>query len=204
MKKIRLTILFMMVVPTLIWAQNSESSSSGKLGLGIRTSIFQLSDFEYSDFPPNKLIINYDPIEHLRVEAQFGMYRSDDNENAGSTGLKPVDQRYVYALGVHYIHKLDKVKFAAGLRYLISDFSNEFIYYAASGNKIAKEREKSSGVSLVLGGEYFLAKWFSVGAEIAANRTQIDFTPAAETMSDDYTKNITLTESSVIFRFYPF
>ena len=116
MKKIRLTILFMMVVPTLIWAQNSESSSSGKLGLGIRTSIFQLSDFEYSDFPPNKLIINYDPIEHLRVEAQFGMYRSDDNENAGSTGLKPVDQRYVYALGVHYIHKLDKVKFAAGLQ----------------------------------------------------------------------------------------
>ena len=204
MKAIRLTLLLISMAPMMGLAQNNETSTNNKLGLGVRTSVFQISDFEYSDFPPNRLMINYDPIEHLRIEAQFGMYRSDDNQNAGSTGLRPIDQRYAYALGLHYIHKVDRIKFAAGLRYLISDFSNEFIDFSAAGNKIAIDREKSSGIGVVLGGEYFLAKWFSVGAEIAVNSSEMKFTPAATSMTDDYTKNITLTESSVLFRFYPF
>jgi hypothetical protein len=205
MKNTFRALIFLALAPTALLAQADQSHTSRQIGIGVRTSIFQRSDFDLSDIPPNRILINFDPIDNLRLDVQFGSYTGKDDQGAGSSGLKANDEHFVYGLGVHYLKKLDQVKFTAGLRYLLGDFKDEFLYTNNSGLKaIGKNREKTSSVALVFGGEYFLAKWFSVGAEFSLLHTELDGTPDSNSYEDDYTLTSTQTESSILFRFYPF
>src|SRR3990170_385324 len=62
-------------------AQETTEPIHRYIGVGIRASVFQISELPIRTVPPNRILLNIDPIKYLRVEGHFGMYKNDYQEN---------------------------------------------------------------------------------------------------------------------------
>ncbi len=188
--------------PTL--AQNDNTLPRRHLGIGIHSSIFQTSDLDLTNIPPNRLIVQYDFMPTVRAELQVGGYNKETKESGNN--LVPTDDALVASLGGFYLIPYEQAKFSVGARYRMGNMNNEEISYETSTDPyVYNNKQTISSVSGVIGGEYFFSKWFSVGAEFSLiydkNKCTTENYSSSYTIPETTTTS-TLTETSLLFRFY--
>jgi hypothetical protein len=106
--------------------------------------------------------------------------------------------------GVFGTYPVGKAKFIAGMRVSDNKYEEGDIDFDLSGNPYVVTNTGKIGITAgVLGGEYYFSKWFSMGAEFSiVNMTDV-YSPA-DTTSEKTTTKTSITESSLVFRFYPY
>lgn len=192
----------MLLTSLTCFGQESDEYVHRYVGIGIRASIFQLSELNQSNFPANRIIVNVDPIKYARAEFHFGRYSSDYDLVMSTTTLKPQEASTIIGFGVFGVYPVEKVKFIAGFRYSINNYAFDDVEFDQNSNPyLVEETGKITIASPVLGGEYFFAKWFSLGAEFSYLMAKDVFNPSGS--SPDQKSSYNVTESCLIFRFYP-
>jgi len=208
MKKL-LYILCLLQVPSVVAAQENDEYIHRYVGIGIRASVFQVSELPVNIIPPNRILINIDPIKYARAEFHFGRYASTREIYYSSftgtpTLLKLKDVSTVVGFGVFGTYPVGKAKFLAGMRYSINNYEQGDIDFDTMGNPyVITNTGKISILSGVAGGEYYFSKWFSIGAEFSLVSMDDVFDPA-DPASQNQTTTTSITESSLVFRFYPY
>lgn len=207
MKKCKL-IFALMFLSCLVNAQDSGDKRT-MIGIGIRSSVFQISELPIRIVPPNRLLVNVDPIKYARVEVHYGFYKNT-REQLYSTFPSPyvikkvTDKSNVYGGGVFGILPKDNFKFILGARYSMNIYELGDVDFDSSGNPyVVNNSGKIQSFSGVLGCEYHFSKRFSVGAEFSYINMKDTFTYADKTMPS-LTSTTTVSESSLLFRFYPY
>jgi hypothetical protein len=192
-----------MIASQFVNAQDNETYVHRYVGLGIRASIFQISELPISVIPPNRLLINIDPIKYARAEFHFGTYSHSYELSAPSSTLKMTETSSLFGFGVFGMYPVGSVKFIAGARYSINNYSQTDLAFDTFGNAYTVEDKGKIGIiAPVIGGEYFFSKWFSIGAEFSYLMTTDEFNPA-DPNAENETTTTNITESSLLFRFYP-
>lgn len=184
------------------------------VGLGIRASGLQVSDLLSNPVPPYRLILNIDPIKYIRIECQYGFYSSKfDQKVTTSTGgtitLVPTQKSTFISGGIMGLYPIGNARFNFGVRYALNKYSDDDVYSTSSWSNpsnpfLVTNTGKRTLISGVIGGEYFFAKFFSVGAEFSFGTIKDVYTMAAVYVSPPTTSKTTMTDGSLIFRFYPF
>ncbi|HEY4798232.1 MAG TPA: hypothetical protein VII99_04060 [Bacteroidia bacterium] len=191
------------------YAQKKDSCAHRYVGIGIRSAIFSISELQQSIMPPNRVMLSVDPIKYVRVEGQFGMYSNAKDQYVSSSPapvmLKMKEGASISGCGLFGVYPIDKVKFLAGFRYMTSAYSKDNFQYSTYGSvpAIVTDKGKITTISGVIGAEYNFSKWFSAGAEFSLLNMNDDFTPANPT-SPKINSKTTITESCLVFRFYPY
>lgn len=208
MKKIisiLLAIVFVALSTIALFAQTQqESFSHRKLGLGIRAAGLQIGDIQSNAYPTTRLTINVDPTKYFRVEGQFGVYNktSEQSIKSGSTqvNVKQTTKSTFYGVGLMGMYPFERTRLVGGLRYGVNNYSSNQEGSSTSMNNSGKMNMYSG----VIGGEYFFAQGFSIGAEFSISSTKDDYSLPNSSYSNGTTYKTTLTESNLVFRFYPF
>ena len=195
---------------------NSSDSLTMKhryLGFGIRASGLQVSDLLSNPVPPYRLILNIDPHKFIRIEGQYGFYSSKSDQKVttptgGTITLVPTQKSSFISGGIMGLYPVGHAKFSIGVRYAINNYSDDDVYYPSSWPSpsspyLVTNTGKRTLISGVIGGEYFFAKFFSVGAEFSFGNIKDVYTPAPVYLSPAMTNKTTMTDGSLIFRFYP-
>jgi len=200
---IKTILLCMMVLVSLFskaqqTVQQEEPFKHRYIGLGVRAPGIQVSDFDYTVYPGSRIILDINSNQYFRIEAQWGMY-SKTNETSDGDKNDLHTKASCYGLGVMGMYPKGRARFIAGLRYGISDYSYEEIDFSTGG--VIKNSGKIKALSFLIGGEYFLAKFFSLGAEFSLSSTKDEFSPASSSSTNQESM---MTEGNLIFRFYPF
>lgn len=208
MKKTLLTHLIILNT-FLLNAQYQDTSFHRYIGLGIRSSVFQISELPNSIIPPNRLLLNTDPWTYARIEGQFAMYRNEREfgfptfANPSNT-LKLKENSTAFGLGLFGLYPVEKIKFIGGFRYGVNKYVMDNIDTDIYGNPyVVVDKGTITSVSVILGGEYYFSKWFSVGCEFGLVRMNDTLDPA-DVNSPNTTSTTSITESALIFRFYPY
>ena len=103
------------------------------------------------------------------------------------------------------MYQKNKTRFITGIRYAINKYSDDDIYYVTyTFPTIATNNGKMTLISGMIGGEYFFAKFVSLGAEFGISTLKDVYEPAAVFNQKSITNKTLMTEGSLIFRFYPF
>ena len=193
--------------------QKQEKSEHRYLGLGIRTGL-QLSDLIANHVPPNRLVLNIDPSKYFRIEGQYGSYSKKSEVNVQyydpitgatlSALLKPKEKSSFIGGGLMGMYPKGECRFIGGIRYGINNYSYESVNYSyySTAPTLVKETGKETVISGVIGGEYSLAKYFSVGAEFSILSIKDVNTPPSIYSSKKTTNKTMMTEGSLVFRFY--
>jgi hypothetical protein len=182
--------------------QPKEQYKHRYIGLGVRAAGIQLSDVDSRFIPPNRLIFDLNPVKFFRLECQWGVYnKTHEVENpSGNIDLK--SKSHYIGIGIMGLYPVERAKFMGGVRYGVSKYSeDEYIEYPSP--TLAESTGKTTQLSFVIGGEYFLARYFSLGAEFSLSSLKDDFNPA-EPSSENLNDTKLLTEANIVFRFYPF
>jgi len=188
--------------------QQEESYPHRYLGLGIRISGIQIGDFTSQAYPTNRLVLDIDAHKYFRLEGQLGIYSktSEVDVSSGSGGSSKLDlhtKSTFIGFGIMGMYPKEHGRFVAGLRYSINNYSDESINYNPGGPTIEKSTGKMNLFSGMIGGEYFLARFFSIGAEFSISSVKDVYDDASPSASSTTDKTL-LTESNLILRFYPF
>lgn len=188
--------------------QQQESYPHRYIGLGIRVAGIQVSDLTSRPYPANRLVLDLDPHKYFRIECQLGIFNKTSEAavsqgNSGTAKFELQDKSTFLGFGLMGMYPKDKGKFVAGLRYSINKYSSDDIYYNPDPS-VAKNTGKMTMLSGMIGGEYFLARFFSIGAEFSVSSLKDVYDPASLTTSGSTTDKTLLTEGNLIFRFYPF
>ncbi len=208
MKK-ALFILITFIVPLAVSAQENDEYVHRYIGIGIRASVFQISELPVTIIPANRLLINIDPIKYARAEFHFGRYANTHELPYSSFSgpvqvLKLSDQSTTIGGGIFGTYPAGRAKFVAGLRVSQNNYEEDDIDFDTSGNPYVVTNEGKIGILAgVIGGEYYFSKWFSVGAEFSLVSMNDVYKPA-DPASADLTTKTSITESSLVFRFYPY
>src|ERR1051326_1172702 len=190
--------------------KKADSSSHRYVALGIRSSIFQISELQQTILPPNRLLINIDPIKYIRVEGQFGIYSNTKQQSVSfspgpPTTLKLNQKSSVTGIGLFGVYPVDKVKFSLGVRYINNPYSEDNIQTNPLGQPtVVTDKGTINTIAGVIGAEYLFSKWFSLGAEFGLLQMDYVFTPADYPTHPKLTTTNTITETCLIFRFYPY
>lgn len=171
------------------------------LSLGVRASGIQVGDLMGRAVPANRILLSVDPIKFMRIEGQFGMY-SKKTEASDNIKIELKDKSSLFGFGLFGMYNKDRGRFYAGPRYGIINYSEEH-ESGFSSTSVVKSTGKMSVFSFVLGGEYFLARFFSVGAEFSIVSMKDTYNDGEDSSSDEVDKT-TMTEGNLVFRFYPF
>lgn len=186
-------------------AQESGEYQHRYVGIGIRASVFQISELPISIIPANRLLVNIDPIKYARVEFHFAGYTHSDEMTMLSTPpLILKEKSSLLGFGVFGTYPCGKAKFIAGMRYSRNKYAMDDILFDSFGNPYtAEDHGTITIISPVIGGEYYFSKWFSIGAEFGYMLMNDEYDPA-DPGAPSTTSSTTITESSLIFRFYPY
>ncbi len=197
----KIVLILLVVLVSSLEAQTSEEKTSSTFGIGI--SLEQSYSFIYDqgvNYLPIGLGNIYFPInisKNFRIEPDIGIfsydYDSDDNQ-------KNTNQ-FRFGVGFHYVKDYGSIKILFGAR-VGSIF--DFVTYE---NKYRKNTEKYKTTVLILfggpsiGGEYYFANRFSLGAE-----AQLNYISLGEYEDDgdkvDATRTIISTRALILLRFY--
>lgn len=181
------------------------------LSIGIRTGKDLYS--ELKDPVPAKLIISVDPIKYFRVDFQYGLYKEKRDylatgyTSSGSytTTLQPEFKATSMAFGGFGMYNFDKTRIYLGYRFGRTKISEDVVYNMSTftGNTptIGTNNSIINIHSMIIGGEYFLAKRFSLGAEFGFNRSKETFT-SYQPGSMPMLNTGSYSDGSLILRFY--
>jgi hypothetical protein len=208
MKKM-LNLFLVLFIPAVISAQDDNEYVHRYIGVGIRASVFQISELPVSIIPANRLLINIDPIKYARAEFHFGRYASTTeipySSFSGPAQIYKLDEvSTTVGGGIFGTYPAGKAKFIAGMRFSQNNYEEEDIDFDSFGNPyVVSNTGKIGIIAGVLGGEYYFSRWFSAGAEFSlVNMTDV-YKPA-DPASQKLTTKTSITESSLVFRFYPY
>ena len=195
----------------LVNAQQQQTQTSQEsfphryVSLGIRAAGIQVSDLASNAYPTTRLVLASDPNDYFRIEIQYGLYNRKHEVNgsqAGSSGVELEDKSSFIGFGIMGMYPKDRGRFIGGLRYSLNNYSDEELEFGA-GSSVIKNTGKMKLLTGTIGGEYFLARFFSVGAEFCVSSVTDDY-ESGEPGSSTLTTKTLLTEGNLIFRFYPF
>lgn len=203
------TTLYTMIAAMLICSnsfaqqQNQENEKHRYAGFGIRLPGIQVSDVDSRVIPPARVIASLDPIEYFRIEAQYGFNATktqSDEPSADKIELK--GSTSVFSLGAMGMYPKGNARFIFGMRYGIGNYKQES-WATYPDKKIVESHGKTKTITGVLGGEYLIAKCFSIGCEFTVSSMKDEYRPA---MSDNgpIASKVSLSEGNVILKFYPF
>lgn len=207
MKTKTIIIALLAIVYTIVsFAQTTQTESfpHRKLGLGIRVAGIQIAEIQSNAIPATRMILNIDAHKYFRIEGQLGVYSrtSEELRTSGTTKVtvKQKTESQYYSIGLMGLYPVERTRFVGGVRYGFNNYSSDEGGYSTP----IKNTGKITIFSGVIGGEYFFAKAFSIGAEFAVSATKDDLTVSPSTYSNGGTYKSILTEGNLIFRFYPF
>lgn len=191
-----------------MFAQEPNELIHRYIGVGIRASVFQISELPVKTLPPNRILLNIDPIKYLRVEGHFGMYKSDHQESFnmypnGNVLLTLNENSTLLGGGVFGVYPKDNVKFIAGIRYSKNKYNQDNLNFSNGNPYIVTDKGDINILTYMLGAEYSFNKWFSIGAEFGYVTMKDNFHPANPS-DPSTTSNTSVSESSLVFRFYPY
>lgn len=213
MKTITTAILcsFFYFVTTAAHAQQSSNAGDDSkhryLGLGIRVAGIQVNDLTSTAYPTNKIVLSVDPAKYFRVEGQLGIY-SKITEHAFMLPNGGSDKEDLHAkstfigFGIMGMYPKDKARFIAGIRYGVNKYSDED-FVSSPSVQVLKNNGKMGIISGVIGGEYLLTSFFSLGADFSVSSVKDEYNPAADG-SESTTSKALLSEGSLVIKFYPF
>jgi hypothetical protein len=180
-------------------SQQEEPFKHRYIGVGVRAPGIQVSDFDYKVYPGSRIILDVNSNQYFRIEGQWGMYsKTEESSESDNTDLH-TKASYI-GLGLMGMYPKGRARFIGGFRYGISDYSYEELHLSSTA-EVVKNSGKIKVLSFLIGGEYFLAKFFSLGAEFSVSSAKDEFSPASSSSS---MQKSTITEGNLIFRFYPF
>ena len=203
------TILYSVIAALFICSSSSaqqlqqENEKHRYAGFGIRLPGLQAGDFESRALPPARLIFSLDPIDFFRIEAQYGFFSSNvevSDPTADETMLE--GKSSVITLGLMGMYLKGKARFILGFRYGIGNYSQEY-WESFPDEKVMENTGKVKTLSGVIGGEYLVARFFSIGCEFSISSMKDEYLSASSTNGTVNSKAM-LTEGNVVFKFYPF
>src|SRR2546423_1766159 len=92
------------------------------LAIGVRIAGIQGTDIISRIYPPNRLVINVDPIPNLRFEAQAGIF--SQTQSTLSSSVKTHTKSSIIAGGLMGMYGRNRGRFTAGLRIGYNSYSD--------------------------------------------------------------------------------
>lgn len=200
--------LFFSMLSTNAFSQRADSTRHMYFAFGIRANTFLLSDFNMSLMPPARLLVNFDPLQYVRLEFQYGVHKNTYEQlyisyNGGITKYQLQAKTTLAGGGLFGMYRADRTNFYAGFRYVAGSYTDENLSYSGANPNVETSRGSIKMSSGVLGGEYFLGRRFSIAGEFSITSFTDLYTPGdGQTPSTTY-QDLNC-ETSVVFRFYPF
>jgi len=218
MKKIKspLTAIFIFFICSAGFSQATEIpvEKPKYFAFGIRANTFSQAELNLYNLPPARLTLNVDPIKYLRVDLQIGFSNSVDEQQYNSTEFKVDEKTTLISGGLFGMYRVDQVNFYLGCRLGSIKYSNEYVYTPYTGSwsvqptpMVGTNKGIVNTTYIVLGGEYFFTKRFSLSGEFGYCIFKDNFEPgpngsSTPALSDtDITR---ITEAGILLRFYPF
>ena len=209
-KSIAIISLLIFLCSGQLFSQKADSTKRLIFSFGVRANTFLLSDFNMQNMPPARLQLNFDLAKFLRIEAQYGIFKST-KDYLYQTGIATyvnyplVDKSSIWAVGLFGMKKMDRTNFYAGIRFSKVNYSNDqFTTTSSGGPFIASNTGSINMFSGVLGGEYFFVRRFSIGGEFAFVSMKDVYSMYSTNNRPATTNQSILTETSLTLRFYPF
>jgi len=182
------------------------------LSIGFRTGKDIGAEFKDPVFA--KFLMSVDPIKNFRVDFQFGInkekrdyvaYGYNFSTGTYTTTMRPESKATSWAIGGFGMYNFEKTRLYLGYRFGRINYNNDVVYSVSNPTgdspTIGVEKSVINTHSAIIGGEHFLSKWFSLGAEFGLNsgkETYTGYRPGSTPLyrSDFY------SDASIIFRFY--
>lgn len=173
----------------IIFASSSlkDTTRFKHLSIGFRTGKDLGAEFKDPVFA--KFLISVDPIKNFRVDFQFGINKEKRdyiatgyNFSTGSytTTMQPESKATSFAIGGFGMYNFEKTRLYLGYRFGKINYTNDVVYNVSNPTgdnpTIGTEKSIINTHSAVLGGEHFLSKWFSLGAEFGLNNGKETYT----------------------------
>jgi hypothetical protein len=201
-------VLFCILCSLNVFSQEKEKEDHKYFAFGVRANTFTQTEFQNFNLPPAKLTLNIDPIKYMRIDFQYGTGKSQYEQTvssfpSGSSTYTMNDKTNVFAVGLFAMYRIEKTNFYLGTRFGKIKYTSDAIDYSSTYPRKVTDKGETGTLNGVLGGEYFFANRFSVGAEFCITRLKDTFSPGA-TGSPSKNSMYSSTEGSVLFRFYPF
>lgn len=181
------------------------------LSIGFRTGKDLYS--ELKDPVPAKLILSIDPVKYFRIDFQYGMYKEKrDYQGTGwgssgsyTTTLNPEFKANSIAFGGYGMYNFDKTRIYLGYRFGRLKYTEDIVYNANTSTgsvpTIGTDNSITKTNSLIIGGEHFIVKRFSLGAEFGLNKAKETYT-SYQPGAVPRIATSTYSEASIILRFY--
>jgi hypothetical protein len=199
LKRFMLAFLLILLIP---YSSYSQEAKSPKIGFG--TSLVEVKDIarilsgdgdiDLSIFIPIQISSKF------MLEPEIGFLTASSEEKSPWDKDKLISKAFHIGIGVFPMKKMGSYKLYYGARFgYIHNSSDE--KYAMDSD----EESSSSGfyISPSLGGEYFLIKHFSLGAEIQIRYASLSGETKIETTGDkDLSSSSMSTRALVLVRFY--
>lgn len=202
-------ILYTMIAAVFICSKSSaqqqqqEKEKHRYAGFGIRLPGIQVSDIDARALPPSRIIASLDPIDYFRIECQYGFSSSKREATEVSANKIELEARTsVFSLGVMGMYPKGNARFIFGFRYGVGNYKEEE-WETYPDEKVVESTGKTKTISGVIGGEYLVAKFFSIGCEFAISSVKDEYHPASDS-NGPINNKASLTEGNIIFKFYPF
>lgn len=187
------------------------------IGIGLKSFNLLNEIFENPYLMPgNKMVITINAHPNFRIQPEVGYFQTKTNDKNLKEDL--IDKSFSYGLGMYGMWQKDKTNLYAGLKYIVSKSIDEGVEVTTTYNpnppyNYITTYDKTtititnSIVGLVLGGEYFLSRHFSVGAEAGLQRMEsnTDYPPSSVFQGnypEDNTTTSIMTETNLLVRFY--
>jgi len=176
------------------------------IGVGIRSSVFQISEFSNKIIPPNRILLNVDPIKYIRLEGHFGIYSNERQVNYnvfpnGSALFTLRENSSLFGGGIFGVYPRENIKFIAGVRFSRNKYKQDNINSNATGTPyVIADYGEINIIAGILEAEYCFSKWFSIGADYGLVSMKDVFHPWDS--SSPATTTTYITESNFLFRFY--
>ena len=139
----------------------------------------------------------------FRIEGQYGFTSSKEESTDPYANKVELEGRSsVFTIGAMGLYPKGNARFIFGVRYGIGNYRQE-VWQTYPEEKVIESTGKTKTISGVIGGEYLIAKYFSIGCEFSIASIKDDYTPAGST-NGSFMSKASLTEGNIIFRFYPF
>jgi hypothetical protein len=205
--KATLLLSFFTPATAALHAQN-EDDVHRYLSVGVRSSVFSISELPVTVVPANRLLLSIDPVKYLRIEGHFAYYANQNQQvlsifPTGTTVLTLKEHSALIGGGIFGIYPVHNIRFSAGVRFSQNNYDLDDINFSSGAPSVVTDKGKIKIVAGVLGGEYLFGKWFSVGAEFNLVNMNDRYDPADNSLPVTTSKT-TITESTLVFRFYPF
>lgn len=176
---------------------------------GFETGVLTKVDFFLNDLrPATKIVFNFNPHKYVRLDLQFGSSKYINeynymNPSGGITTYELTDQCREFAIGLFGVLPFkDGFQMYGGFRFGKAMLENEFMNFSSSGGQyVDSEKSDIKIFSPLVGGEYKFGNRFSIAGEIKFSFIDESLPSSGNTTEFN---ELNLTETALVFRFYPF